>query len=177
MIDIDAKTVLIDGRSGSGKSMLADLLHQGWETSVVVRLDDIYPGWDGLALASEHVRTELLQPRAAGRRGRWRHWDWTKGAPAGWHTVEPDVPLILEGVGTLTAANRALADLGIWVETADADRKRRALGRDGEIYRPHWDRWATQEDDFIERHDSRVVADLVAVDAAHGVVLLSLIHI
>jgi hypothetical protein len=126
-----------------------------------VRLDDVYPGWDGLAWATGHIHDELLVPRAAGRPGRWRRWDWDVGAPAGWHTVAPGGRLIVEGVGTLTAANRALAELGIWVEAPDADRKRRALDRDGETYRPHWDRWAAQEDVFLARHRPRELADVV----------------
>ena len=40
--------------------------------------------------------------------------------------------------------------------------------RDGEAYRPHWDRWAAQEDEFIARHRPRECADLIAVLTAHG---------
>ena len=159
-----ASTVLIDGRSGSGKSMLAQQLQLAWDSSVVIRLDDIYPGWDGLAWTVDHVRTALLEPRDAGRPGRWRRWDWTTGTPADWHVVEPRQRLIVEGVGTLTAANRALADLGIWVDTPDAERMRRALLRDGDTYRPHWDRWAAQEEDFIARYDPRSVADWILTE-------------
>lgn len=163
-----ARTVLIDGRSGSGKSTLATRLHAAWRDSVVVRLDDIYPGWDGLLWAAEHVRTALLTPRAAGLPGRWRAWDWTADAPADWHTVGPDQRLIVEGIGALTAEGRALADLGIWVDADDAERRRRALRRDGELYRPHWERWAAHELDFIARYRPRECADLIAVPADHG---------
>lgn len=164
----DATCVLIDGRSGSGKSMLADRLQRRWASSVVVRLDDVYPGWDGLAWASEHIGTALLEPRAAGRAGRWRRWDWATGTPDGWRSVEPGQRLIVEGVGALSRAHRALADLGIWVDAADAVRKRRALQRDGDTYRPHWDRWAAQEDDFIARSAPRTSADFVATETADG---------
>lgn len=166
--DGDARTVLIDGRSGSGKSTLAAALRRSWESSVVVALDDIYPGWDGLAWAVDHLREALLEPRAAARPGRWRGWDWARGTPAGWHTVEPGQRLIVEGVGALTAENRALADLGIWVEAGEADRKRRALTRDGDTYAPHWDRWAAQEEAFIARYDPRSVADWIATCSSDG---------
>ena len=122
-----ATTVLIDGRSGSGKSTLAQQLCVAWPSSAVLELDDIYPGWDGLAWTVDHLRTALLEPRAVGRPGQWRSWDWTTGAAADWHDVEPAQRLIVEGVGALTAANRALADLGVWVDTPDVERKRRAL--------------------------------------------------
>ncbi|ORB31271.1 hypothetical protein [Mycolicibacterium parafortuitum] len=165
-----ATTVLIDGRSGSGKSTLADQLQRCWPESVVVRLDDIYPGWDGLAWASEHIGAELLRPRTAGRPGRWRQWDWGTGAPHGWHTVEAGRRLIVEGVGALSAQNRAMADLGIWVETPADIRKHRALQRDGDTYRPHWDRWAAQELVFIDRCDPVTSADYVVTEAGDALV-------
>ncbi|NVN49744.1 hypothetical protein [Mycobacterium sp. DL] len=161
-------TVLIDGRSGSGKSTLAEHLHRVWPTSSVVRLDDIYPGWDGLDWAIEHLRTELLAPRAAGLPGRWRRWNWDTGAPDGWHTVDPHRRLIVEGVGALAASHRPLAELGIWVETPDDVRKQRALDRDGDTYRPHWDRWAAQEETFLIRDAPRIAADYVATEDADG---------
>lgn len=88
--------------------------------------------------------------------------------PSGWHTVTPGQRLVVEGIGALTPTNRALADLGIWVDADDTERKRRALERDGETYRPHWDRWATQEDAFIARFHPRACADLIAVVTADG---------
>ncbi|BDY26725.1 hypothetical protein [Mycolicibacterium mageritense] len=164
----DAATVLIDGRSGSGKSVLADELLRRLPSATLVRLDDIYPGWDGLAWTVDHVRSELLEPRAAGRPGRWQRWNWSTGAPDGWGTVAPDQRLIVEGVGALTAPNRALADLGIWVDAPDALRKERALARDGDTYRPHWDRWAAQEVEYIARYAPRTAADYVVTDTAQG---------
>ncbi|KUI34300.1 aminobenzoate synthetase [Mycobacterium sp. IS-1496] len=168
LADAGARTVLIDGRSGSGKTTLAAQLHQSWHGSVIVALDDIYAGWDGLAWAVEHLREALLEPRAAGRPGRWRRWDWTTGTPAGWHTVEPDRRVIIEGVGALTVEHRALADLAVWVDAPEADRKRRALARDGDTYAPHWDRWAVQEEAFIARYDPRSVADWIATYTEDG---------
>lgn len=160
--------MLIGGRSGSGKSTLATMLTARWVDSVVVTLDDIYPGWDGLAWAVEHVHDELLTPRAHGRTGRWRRWDWVLEAPAEWHAVAPQQRLIVEGSGALTAANRSLADLGIWIDADDTERKRRALLRDGDTYRPHWERWARQEDAFLAAHHPRAVADLIVFNGTDG---------
>ena len=64
--------VLIDGPSGAGKSSLADLLASRWpdlgaerSASVrTVRMDDLYPGWDGLDAASAALGAELLEPLA-----------------------------------------------------------------------------------------------------------------
>lgn len=160
-----ATTVLVDGRSGSGKSTLAASLCRDWADSVLVRLDDVYPGWDGLSWATEHIGSALLAPRSQGRPGRWRSWDWVRDRPGSWHSVEAGRRLVVEGVGVLTPVSRSLADLAIWVDADDADRKRRALLRDGETYLPHWDRWAAQEEVFIARYDPRRSADLIATSA------------
>ena len=82
--------------------------------------------------------------------------------------VEPHRRLVVEGAGALTPAHRALADLGIWVETPDAERKRRALLRDGDMYRPHWDLWAAQENAHIARHHPRSVADWIVTETPSG---------
>ena len=158
-----ASTVVIDGRSGSGTSTLAVRMSRRWSDSAVVRMDDVYPGWDGLHWATEHIESSLLKPRAKGRVGRWRSWSWPRRQPGVWHDVSPGGRLIVEGVGALTASSRALIDLAIWVDADDADRKRRALSRRADDYESHWDQWAAQENEFIARHHPRRYADLIAI--------------
>jgi len=170
-LDGPRATVLIDGRSGSGKSTLATQLGSLRPTAIIVRLDDIYPGWDGLARAADHVRRYLLQSRATGRSARWRQWDWGAGEPAGWHEVPADRPLIVEGVGCLTSATRALVSLTVWVQADDATRRSRALARDGASYAPHWHRWAAQETAFIARHQPAALADVLAFPERAGFAL------
>jgi uridine kinase len=146
--------ILIDGRSGSGKTELATEVAASLGAQLV-RLDDLYPGWDGLEAASERVRTDIL------RASRWQRWDWASDAPAGWHELHPDQPLIVEGSGALSRANRALATLGVWVELDEPTRRFRALARDGAMYEPHWDAWAAQEQRFFDRERPDLLADVV----------------
>jgi len=148
--------VLVDGRSGSGKSTVARELAAGLDAELV-RLDDLYPGWDGLEAGSRHVHDHVL----AASGPRWQRWDWTTDRPAEWHELDPSRPLVVEGCGALSRTNRALASFGIWVELDVETRKRRALERDGEAYAPHWDRWAAQEDAFIAREHPRDLADVI----------------
>ncbi|GAB3035538.1 AAA family ATPase [Parafrigoribacterium mesophilum] len=152
---------LIDGRSGSGKTELARHLAESTPGITLIRLDDIYPGWDGLDAASRHIHDHVLEPLTAGRSARWQRWDWSADAPSEWHDVDPTRPLIIEGCGALSRANRALADVGIWVELDAATRKQRALARDGDAYAPYWDRWAAQEAAFIAREHPQTLADRV----------------
>ncbi|MDO7882374.1 AAA family ATPase [Salinibacterium soli] len=152
--------ILVDGRSGSGKSTLARRLVDEHPSLQLVRLDDLYPGWDGLAAGSRHVVDYVLDPV----RPRWLEWDWAAGAPTRWHELSADAPLLVEGVGAISRASRARASLAIWVDTDDDVRRRRALDRDGAAYEPHWERWAAQEAAFLEREHPRKLADVVIAE-------------
>jgi cytidylate kinase len=146
--------VLIDGKSGSGKTELARRLAPAIGATLV-RLDDLYPGWGGLEAASVMVSGETLTLN------RWQRWDWFADSPAEWHEVDRTRPLVVEGSGALTRAARAAATFGIWVELDEPNRKRRALARDGASYAPHWDRWAAQERIHFERERPDRLADLI----------------
>ena len=148
--------VLIDGRSGAGKSTLARELVAQWPIRgrvQLVALDNLYPGWDGLAEGVEASRSLILHPHARGLIGVWQRWDWDAAAHAEAHAVDPSLPLIVEGSGLLTATTAKLGDIRVWLESPSASRKRRALSRDGETYRPHWDRWAEQEERHLRRDE------------------------
>jgi uridine kinase len=156
--------VLIDGPAGAGKSTLADNLVRRWPGTIeptLVRMDDIYPGWAGLAAGSRFVTTELLEPLLAGRPAGWRRYDWAVDARAEWHQVDPSHPLIVEGCGTLSAANTRLADLCVWLDADDAVRKTRALARDRGGFDPFWDMWQEQFDAFVAREKPVSRADLI----------------
>ena len=148
--------LLIDGRSGSGKTELATALAAATGAQVL-RLDSVYPGWDGLAAGSALVPGILATHR-------WQRWNWALSRYTEWHSIDPALPLIVEGCGALSRQNRALATHGIWMELDERTRKARALARDGDSYAPHWDEWAAQELDFIARENPVSLADdVVAV--------------
>ncbi|MGK3952715.1 hypothetical protein ACLKM7_10370 [Microbacterium sp. I2] len=146
--------VLVDGRSGAGKTSLTRALVTRWPLRgrvQLVALDSIYPGWDGLDDGVEAAREQILVPHARGIVGVWQRWDWELQQPAEAHAVDPSLPLIVEGAGLLTPATARLGDIRVWLESPDASRRHRALSRDGETYAPHWERWSRQEQRHIER--------------------------
>ncbi len=148
--------VLIDGGAGSGKTTLARLIADHWPTSGVVQvvgLDELYPGWGGLAAGARAV-PDLI--RGTG----FRTWDWRSSAPGDWRRLNPAQPLVVEGCGAITAASKALAGLAIWLEMDEATRRHRALARDGAEFAAHWDEWAAQEAVHWLSDKPRGLADL-----------------
>ncbi|TFC31401.1 ATP-binding protein [Cryobacterium sp. TMT1-3] len=146
--------ILIDGPSGAGKSTLADALVQHWPGTVrpqLVRMDDIYPGWDGLDAAVHHLQHHVLQPRHDALPAAWQRYDWGENEAAEWHPLDPTRALIVEGCGTLAAAHEPLSQVRVWLAADDALRKRRALDRDGEAFRAHWDQWQQEWATYLGR--------------------------
>lgn len=153
------RITLIDGRSGSGKTTFATALARR-SGAQLLSLDDVYPGWDGLEAAEAHVLEYVLRALADGRPPRLCSWNWVDARPGTWHDLDPRRALIIEGCGAISPAARALADHAIWVELADdAERRRRAIARDGEVFAREWERWARQEEWHAARHDPRGTAD------------------
>ena len=149
--------VLIDGRSGAGKSSLAWPLQGRVQ---LVALDSIYPGWDGLAEGAERAREQVLVPHGRGVIGLWQRYDWATGEYAETQAVDPSLPLIVAGSRPLTPVTARLADLRVGLESPAPAGNQRAPARDGDTYRPHWDRWALQEDAHMADHFPARCADI-----------------
>ena len=148
---------LVDGRSGAGKSHFAAELARA-RGAVVVSIDDVYPGWDGLDAGSWLIHEYLVRPYLAGLTGRYRPWSWEEQRRGEWVEVSPDVSLIVEGCGAIRRDSITTSSRRVWVETDDAVRRERALERDGQMFEPHWTRWALQEERFLALHHSRELA-------------------
>lgn len=155
----------VDGRSGSGKTTLAAALVARLSRFAEVRLlalEEMYPGWDGLAAVThdDGPYVAALRRLALDSPAEVPTWDWHGARPGPLRTVAPADVVVCEGVGALCRGARGLLTLGVWVDADDADRRERALARDGEVYAPHWDRWAAQEEDYLAGHDPAAAADL-----------------
>jgi uridine kinase len=149
--------VLVDGRSGAGKTEYATVL-AGRLNATLVSLDDIYPGWDGLEAGSASVPAIITDRR-------YRSWDWAEDRQGPIHDLPAEGSLVVEGVGAISRASRPLADRSIWIDLDEPTRKARALARDGLMFEPHWDRWAAQEDRLLAREHSRELADEIVSGA------------
>lgn len=152
--------VAVDGPSGSGKTTLAGVLAGELGGTPVVHMDDLYPGWDGLAEAVPRLLEWVLEPLSRGEPARYRRYDWVQGSYAEQHTV-PDAPLLLvEGVGSGALGCAPHLSLLVWVDAPRDVRLARGIERDGEAYRPHWRRWEVQEEEHFRANRTRERADV-----------------
>lgn len=150
----------IDGPSGSGKTTLADAV-AGHLRCPVVHMDDLFAGWDGLGSAAQLLHDQVLRPLSRGDSGAYRRWDWhasewAETVPVPWVPV-----LVVEGCASTVRPAGDLVTVRVWVEAATDVRMARGLERDGEAFRPHWQRWAAQERELFGDDHTRDRADLI----------------
>ena len=146
--------LLVDGRSGSGKSTFADRaarLLQG----AVVHTDDLAwhhdaTAWDDLAV--DHV----IEPWLRGEAIRYRPPGWVAKGREGDVSVPDGVRvLVLEGVGAGRASIADHADAVVWVQSDRDLARERGLARDVELGRTRaeaeafWDEWMLAEEPFL----------------------------
>jgi anthranilate synthase component 1/para-aminobenzoate synthetase len=144
--------IAIDGRSGAGKTTIAIELAarlRAHHKVSLFHLEDIYPGWNGLAAGVERYLTTVLSPLRSGQAAEWVTWDWEKHYDGDARVTLPAEIVIVEGVGAASDAARPLLDAVVWAEAPDDERRARALSRDGSTYEPYWDLWAAQEVEWL----------------------------
>ncbi|MFC7327350.1 hypothetical protein [Marinactinospora rubrisoli] len=159
------RVLAIEGRSGAGKSWLANLLAERL-AAPLLRMDDLHPGWDGLAAAAPLARRWIIEPLLAGSTPRWRRYDWERGEPGAWEHTPVAGTLLIEGCGSGAAELRAHLSLLIWVEApADLRTARLAERPDAALYSPYQEMWRRQEEAFYARHRVREHADVIVHNA------------
>jgi energy-coupling factor transporter ATP-binding protein EcfA2 len=148
-----APLILVDGRSGGGKSTFAAQL-AGLVDATVVHTDDI---------AWHHHPIDWAELLVSGVLDPWRRGELVAFRPPAW--VARDRPgaveapagrgLVVEGVGASRAELAPHADLAVWVQSDPTEARRRGLARDVVLGRSpeqaeaFWDEWARSEDPFI----------------------------
>jgi len=160
----DVVVIALDGPSGAGKTTLARGVELALEPQgpvAVVHMDHLYPGWDGLPQAPALLTEQVLEPLERGERAAYRIWSWVRDEWASVREVPDCRFLVVEGCGSSAGPARAYAALSVFVDADVALRRRRGIERDGEAYRPQWQRWADQETALFTADATRRRADLV----------------
>ncbi len=168
------KLVAIDGRGGSGKSMLARSL-KGYDPTLQIVHIDSFP-----ATAEEHpfhplgtqtriscarVIEMVLKPLAEGRAARYRASPWWVGQEL---SSEEEVitaggTVLIEGCYALRRELRHFYDYKIWVDCSPVVALERALRRDGgEKDRVVWERvYVPNESGYIGQEEPHRCADML----------------
>ncbi len=146
--------LVIDGPSGAGKTQLATRLARQ-ANAQIVHMDHLYPGWDGLKEGSKAVENILTGPAS------YRQWNWEKQEWGRTQNLDPNKNWIIEGCGSLTKTTRKHVDYAIWLEVDPQVGKQRALKRDGDMFRPHWEQWHQQEEQHWKENEPWTLADQV----------------
>jgi uridine kinase len=166
----------IDGRSGTGKSTLADAVSEGFAESedhgvvTVIEGDQFYAGgsaatWDRRTAAEKadrvidwrRQRAVLERLRVAGV-AEWLAFDWDSDD---WdNEIVPLAPLplvaratpviILEGAYSCRPELHDLLHLRVLLDIPRDVRRSQLLAREGHAYRADWEaRWSTAEDHYF----------------------------
>ena len=172
--------IAVDGRSGAGKTTLAVELAarlRAHHKVSLFHLENIYPGWDGLAAGVERYVSTVLTPLSRGEAATWTSWDWENHYDGEARVTLPAEIVIVEGVGAAAEAARPMLDAVVWAESPDDVRRTRALDRDGATYEPYWDQWAAQEEEWLGLDDVPGNADLRVQNLADGSAPTDLLHL
>lgn len=161
--------VLVDGRSGSGKSTFAARLAAAVGAHVV-HTDDVAWHLHPIDWTRELV-TGVLTPWRRGGAVDYRPPGWiAKGREGSVQVPAGTEMLIVEGVGAGREELAALADVVVWVQSDGTEARRRAIVRDMDVEgrtrqeaEDFWDEWARSEDPFLADDRPWSRAGLVAL--------------
>ncbi len=157
------RVVAVDGPSGAGKTTFAGRLARAFQDdTAIVPTDAFLDGWAEPQSVWPALRSDVLDPLAAGRPGAYHAYDWTLRR-FGAEVVPVAVPaiLILEGVTSASAAVRAELSLAVFVTGDAAERTARTLARDGAEIEAALRNWQAAETMYFEAERTADVADVV----------------
>ncbi|MEI2730793.1 MAG: hypothetical protein V9G08_02060 [Dermatophilaceae bacterium] len=166
--------VLVDGRSGAGKTTLAEMLAQALPAALV-HTDDVAWQYRPVDWVDALV-AGILDPWQAGVAVSYRPPGWVQRGRPGAVCVPADTDiLVVEGVGAARAALAVRAAACVWVQSDRELARHRGIARDIELGRTRsqaedfWGEWSRFEDPHFAADRPWERADLVVDGTARGV--------
>jgi len=156
--------ITIDGPAGSGKTTLADLIHDHLssegEKVAVIHMDDLYDGWeDPFSTLLTQKIDAILHDGAMGKTLTIPQYNWALGDFGDPLLIAAPETLILEGVGSGQRSTRESASISIWVDAPHEIALQRVLDRDGEQLRAQMERWQKLEAEHFAHDETKSAAD------------------
>jgi uridine kinase len=175
---VERRTLLIalDGRSGTGKSTLAQQIAAAFP-AVIVQSDDFFIGGTEAEWAARPVserveaidwrrlRTEALEPLLAGKAATWHPFDFATRARIGPNTttVAPKPVIVLDGNFSNRPELRDIIDISILLDLHDETRRKRLVDREGVRFMEEWHAvWDDVEGYYYEQISPPSVYDYLA---------------
>ena len=134
------------------------LFREGDSLPRVIHMDDLYPGWEGLAQGAEYLQRMVLTPLLKTGTASWQEYNWELGKRDAWREFSGGTPLIIEGCGALNQYTSTICQVSIWLEASEAVRRERWNKREAERNKDYFEMWSAQELDFIAREKSPELA-------------------
>ncbi len=168
--------VAIDGRCGSGKSSLGELMGQVFSCNVF-HMDDFYlpraqraENWMELPGGNMDLRRfkrEVLTPSFAGGEVLYRPFDCGAGAFLSAVPVQPTPLTVIEGSYSHHPALEAHYDLTIFVTCEREERLRRLKVREGDYYPTFQKLWIPLEEQYLGQCGAEDRADIKFDTTSH----------
>ena len=164
--------IALDGKSGSGKSTIADALQDHLDLAKLP-LDDFFSAtipdreWDAFSIKERRSRVfewdrfihECLEPLRKGRTAKWRAFDFASGRePDGTYGLEskekrldPAPIVLVDGAYSSAPELAEYIDVTVLVKAPKDERLDRLRKRDGVEFSENWHRrWEAVEDYYFE---------------------------
>ncbi|MCB9813176.1 MAG: hypothetical protein H6772_02085 [Pseudomonadales bacterium] len=170
--------VVLDGRSGVGKSSIAEKLFSELD-AVIIKVDDFYTGppegkeanWNNKT-AKEKVDTvldykrleeEALIPLLSDLQATYHPFDFENGEGLSAKVVELNPRRVVVVDGVYSADKLAhLADISVLVQFPDESRRKRLLKREGEVFMTDWHRkWDEAENYYFDKIQPKNSFDII----------------
>jgi hypothetical protein len=146
--------ILVDGRSGAGKSTFAAGLARA-RGAALVSTDDVswhlHPtDW------AEQMLEGVVRPWAEGLAVKYTPPGWVRRGRVGHIEVPASADLVIEGVGAARHELAPFAQLIAWIRSNRTEARRRGIerdideGRTREEAEQFWDDWMSAEEPFLE---------------------------
>jgi hypothetical protein len=153
----------VDGRSGSGKTSLADRIQGVVKASAVVHTDDI--AWSQAMFDwADLLAGGVLEPIRRGEPVSYQPPAWSERQRAGAIEVPQGRELvIIEGAGSARRELMHLIDAVVWVQSDMAEAERRGIERDGgdQAAISFWHLWMAEELPFMADQRPWIRADVI----------------